>query len=344
MNATENQFQDALTILKEGAENRTSYILHPGKMIGDENSVKKFQHAEDQQMSQHFLYGDMSAVQTETEWWQYILDFAGLTFSKQSILNKWSYQQMQTATEKSVYQMSFSTLLMKSDNIAEQADEISLQVNNLLAGVLNPEKTYLTAGVLSVSEIKEILAEYPEICLSLPEFFMPGRVPMSTAMPQGGNQLLLADIYISKCNKTYLGAQNVDLSRAEKIENLEQKLVALNDSCKRTKSQLAAENLSQAEKIKSLEQQMVAFNETLSTFRDYAKVSDTQGSHYSLWTAGIVTLVVVVAFFGGVTAAILSRQYTLKRRADFQDVRQEIANRAGAASAEQFQIAETEGL
>jgi hypothetical protein len=339
MNITENQFSDALTVLQQSAENRTSYILHPGKIVGDEDSVKKYHQAEEQQMSNHFLYGGMSAVQQETAWWQYIIDLVGLTFSKQSVLNKWSYQKMQTATEKSVFQMSFSTLLLKSNNLAEQADEISLQVNNLLAGVLNPEKTYLTAGILSVSEIQEILKLYPEICLTLPEFFMPGKVPMSTAMPQGGNKLLLADIYIRKCNKTQLGAENVDLSRAEKIEYLEQKVAALEDTCKSTKTQLAAENLNQAEKIKSFEQKVVAFNETLSKFQDYAKIADTVKSHSSLWTAGIVAFVIIVAFFAGVSAAIFSKQYSLKKRADVQDMKREIEKKA-----EQPPIAETKEL
>ena len=315
MNLTENQFKDALTILQESAENRTTYILHQGKMVGDKTSLKKYEDAQKQQMSNHFLYGGMSAVQRETEWWEHVIDLVGLTFSKQSVLNKWSYQKMQTATEKSVYQMSFSTLLLKSNNLAEQADEIALQVNNLLAGVLNPEKTYLTAGILSVSEIQEILKLYPEVCLTLKEFFMPNKVPVSTAMPQGGNKLLIADIYISKCNKTQLGTENVNLSQAE--------------------------NLNQAKKIESIERQMLAFNETLSEFQNYAKVADTVKSHSSLWTAGIIALVIVVAFFGGVTVTIFIKQYTLKKRADVQEIKQEIRKKA---IAEEPLIAETEGL
>ena len=308
-------------------------------MVGDEDSVKKYEDAEKQQMTNHFLYGGMSAVQEETEWWEYIIDLVGLTFSKQSVLNKWSYQQMQSATEKSVFQTSFSILNLKSSNIQEQADEITLQVNNLLAGVLNPEKTYLTAGILSVSEIQEILKVYPEICLTLPEFFMPGKVPISTAMPQGGNKLLLADIFISKCNKTQLGTEKVDLSQAEKITDLEQKVVALEDNCQCTKTQLATENLSQAKKLEALERKIVGFNETLSKLQNYAKVADTAKSHYDLWTAGIVALVIILAFFGGVSAAMFSRQYTLKKRADVQDFNQEIQRKAGAAP-----TAETQGL
>ena len=339
MNITERQFHDALTVLQQSADNRTSYILNSGKMVGDEDSVKKYEDAEKQQMTNHFLYGGMSAVQEETEWWEYIIDLVGLTFSKQSVLNKWSYQQMQSATEKSVFQTSFSILNLKSSNIQEQADEITLQVNNLLAGVLNPEKTYLTAGILSVSEIQKILKLYPEICLTLPEFFMPGKVPISTAMPQGGNKLLLADIFISKCNKTQLGTEKVDLSQAEKITDLEQKVVALEDNCQCTKTQLATENLSQAKKLEALERKIVGFNETLSKLQNYAKVADAAKSHYDLWMAGIVAVVIILAFFGGVSAAMFSRQYTLKKRADVQDFNQEIQRKAGAAP-----TAETQGL
>ena len=339
MNITERQFHDAITVLEQRADNRTTYILNSGKMFGDQESVKKYEDAEKQQMSNHFLYGDMSGVQKETEWWEHIINLVGLTFSKQSVLNKWSYEKMQSSTEKSVFQTSFSILNLKSNNIQEQGDEITLQVNNLLAGVLNPEKTYLTAGILSVSEIQEILKAYPEICLTLPDFFTPGRVPISTAMPQGGNKLLLADIYISKCNKTQLGTKKVNLSQAEKITDLEQKVVALEDTCKCTKTQLATENLSQAAKIESLERQTMALNESLTKLQNYAKVADTAKSHYDLWTAGIIAVVIILAFFGGVSAAIFFGQYTLKKRVDVQDMNQEIQRKAAASA-----NTETKGL
>ena len=119
MNITERQFHDAITVLEQRADNRTTYILNSGKMFGDQESVKKYEDAEKQQMSNHFLYGDMSAVQKETEWWEHIINLVGLTFSKQSVLNKWSYEKMQSSTEKSVFQTSFSILNLKSNNIQE---------------------------------------------------------------------------------------------------------------------------------------------------------------------------------------------------------------------------------
>ena len=74
----------------------------------------------------------------------------------------------------------------------------------------------------------------------------------------------------------------------------------------------------------------MALNETLTKLQNYAKVPDAAKSHGDLWTAGIVAVVVILAFFGGVSTAIFFGHYTLKKRVDVQDMNQEIQRKAAA--------------
>ena len=258
-----------------------------------------------------------------------------MTFSKQAIINKTNRKEFQTQIEKSVFLTSFGFLLLEGQKISNQADLITKKVDHFLNGVMNPEKNYLTRGSLSVTEIEEVLENYPDISLTLKEAFEPGRVPLTTSMPID-EKILIADYYFPKITLNSTGQyfesfeSNIDLSakidkQQSDLNSLKQEIVSL-ESLKK-EFVVFKEFMVEIKKNKT-------FIEDQATSFAQGKITELLLTHSNIWIAfsvGISLIVIQIIVIG----VLAYQNHDLKKRANLADVRFANANIAMTTPAKQ---------
>ena len=332
MNMTQQDFEDAMKILKHSSTNTSNFFFHEGFMAADRDQVDSFKKAQKKQVHNHFLVGKQATIQEPTKWYDDVIKLFGMTFSNQAIINKGNKKEFQTQIEKGVFMTSFGFLLLEGQKISNQANTITKEVEHFLNGVMNPEKNYLTRGSLSVTEIETVLKNYPDICLTLKEAFEPGRVPMTTAMPID-EKLLLADYYFpKKClnlNSTgQLDSFESNIDTLAKIDNQQLELNTLKQeivSLESIKEEFGVfkELLGELKKNKTFIQDQV-------TSKVNAKITEMLLTHFNLWIAFIV-VIFLIAIQIVVIGVLAYQNHDLKKRANLADVRFANANMAMSA-------------
>ena len=325
---TQQDFNDAMKILRHSSTNTSKYFFHEGFMAANREQVDSFKKAQEKQVKNHFIVHKQSTIQQPTRWYDDVIKLFGMTFSKQAIINKSNLKEFQTQIEKSVFLTSFGFLLLEGQKISNQADTITKKVDHFLNGVMNPEKNYLTRGSLSVTEIEEVLENYPDISLTLKEAFEPGRVPLTTSMPID-EKLLIADYYFPKLTLNSTGQyfesfeSNIDLSA--KIDQQQKDLNSL-------KQEIVS--------LESIKKEFVVFKEFMveikknQTFIEDQAISFAQGkitemllTHANIWIAfsvGIFLIIILIIVIG----VLVYQNRDLKKRANLAEVRFANANLA----------------
>ena len=85
---TQQDFNDAMKILRHSSTNTSKYFFHEGFMAANREQVDSFKKAQEKQVKNHFIVHKQSTIQQPTRWYDDVIKLFGMTFSKQAIINK----------------------------------------------------------------------------------------------------------------------------------------------------------------------------------------------------------------------------------------------------------------